>query len=92
MEDWKASQNRKELVAIESMDVSKAFDTIPHWLLLGKVSTCGQSGSVCVLFEDHLRRRMQSWRCLFKLVGFNRGVPQRSVLGPMFFNLLEQSF
>ena len=33
-EGWKASRDSKELVAVVSMDLSKAFDTIPHALLL----------------------------------------------------------
>ena len=28
--DWRVCRDRKELVAVVSMDLSKAFDTIPH--------------------------------------------------------------
>ena len=46
-------------MAVESVDLSKAFDTIPHALLLAKLSAYGLSGSACALFQDYLRRRMQ---------------------------------
>ena len=36
-EDWRRSLDNKEIVAVISMDLSKAFDTIPHALLLAKL-------------------------------------------------------
>ena len=73
-----------------SMELSKAFDTIPHALLLAKLSAYGLNGSACALLEDNLSGRMQrvkvgdaypSWQTV------RRGVPQVCVLGPMFFNI-----
>ena len=34
-EDWKRSLDKKQIVAVISMDLSKAFDTIPHGLFAG---------------------------------------------------------
>ena len=51
-EDWRACRDRKELVAVVSMDLSKAFDTIPHHLLLAKLKAYGLSSSACALFAD----------------------------------------
>ena len=36
-EDWRCMRDRGELVAIVSMDLSKAFDVIQHDLLLPKL-------------------------------------------------------
>ena len=89
-EDWKASRDRKELVAVVSMDLSKAFDTIPHALLLAKLSAYGLNGSACALLEGNLSVRMQRMKIGDAYASWptvRRGVPQGSVLGPMFFNI-----
>ena len=58
-EDWHASRDRKELVAVVSMDLSKAFDAIPHPLLLAKLKAYGLSNCTCALFADYLSGRTQ---------------------------------
>ena len=40
-EDWERSLDNKQIVAVISMDLSKAFDTIPHGLLLAKLKAYG---------------------------------------------------
>lgn len=41
------------------MDSSKAFDTILHGLLVGKLKTYDVNSISCLPFEDYLRGRMQ---------------------------------
>ena len=41
------------------MDLSKAFDTIPHPLLLANLKAYGLSSSACALFADYLSGRTQ---------------------------------
>ena len=71
-EDWSACRDRKELVAVVSMDLSKAFDTIPHPLLIAKLKAYGLSNSVCALFADLTERpdtKGQSWRFFLEMAG-----------------------
>jgi len=58
-EDWKRCRDNKETVAVVSMDLSKACDTIPHSLLLAKLKAYGLSDTSCKLLDDYLTGRTQ---------------------------------
>ena len=51
--------NKGELVAIVSMDLSKAFDVIQHNLLLAKLKAYGVGKRSFALFKDFLSGRHQ---------------------------------
>jgi len=58
-EDWRKSLDRKETVAIVSMDLPKAFNSIPHALLLAKLKAYGLGETSIELLRSYLSARIQ---------------------------------
>ena len=84
------AMDKKEIMGMVLMDLSKAFDSICHRTLLTKLKGLGASNEALYWFESYLTNRMQSTR-----IGTSRsieltvrhGVPQGSILGPLMFSL-----
>ena len=71
------------------MDLSKAFDCIPHDLIIAKLHAYGFDENALVLVYSFLKKRKQSVRMNNIYSSFQEivsGVPQGSVLGPILFN------
>ena len=90
IEDWRNALDNKCVVGAVSMDLSKAFDMIPHNLLLAKLAAYGVAPVSLPLLYSYLRDRSQRVRIedvTSDVVVFSKGVPQGSVLGPLLFNI-----
>ena len=72
------------------VDLTKAFDTVNHSILLEKLNIMGIRGIPHKLMESYLTNRfqyVQIGNSKSTLLPINCGVPQGSVLGPLLFIL-----
>ena len=70
------------------LDLTKAFDTLDHAILLSKLEACGITGRAHQRITDYFRNRMQYVQIDDSKSDALRqicGVPQGSILGPLFF-------
>ena len=71
-------------------DLSKAFDCLSHLILLDKLEYYGIKGIPLQLIKSYLQNRIQFGQInsiISTTTSINIGIPQGSVLGPLFFNI-----
>ncbi len=88
--EWYMNLDRKMFNLVVLIDLKKAFDTVDHQILLRKLELYGINGQALTLLKSYLSNRNQ--KCQIKNYFSSEqlikcGVPQGSILGPLFFLL-----
>lgn len=77
------------------LDLSKAFDTIDHLILIDKLKYYGINGTNLNLFSSYLNNRKQYTEIdhiKSNMLPITTGIPQGSILGPLLFIIYINDF
>ena len=90
IEEWKSALDNGNMVGSIAIDLRRAFDSLPHGLLLAKVYAYGVNIESCKLIASYLHNRHHRVKIRDKRsdwLQIKRGIPQGSVMGPLLFNI-----
>ena len=90
IEIWRKCLDENKIVGATLMDLSKAFNCLPHELLVAKLEAYGLDTKTLKLMLSYLSGRKQcvKIRNSFGLLKLNLSdIPHQSILEPIFFNI-----
>ena len=90
IESWKFRLSNRSKVGVIIMDLSKAFDSLNHELLLTKFKAYGLDSNSATFMKSYLTKRLQRCKINNSFSEWGKvliGVPQGSILGPLVFNI-----
>ena len=90
IEEWRKNLYNSYFIGTVLMDLSKAFDCIPHDLVIVKLAAYGSDKNMICCIYSYLKSRKQgvsvnNIKSTFE--GIISGVPQDSIVGPILFSI-----
>ena len=92
VEDCKQALDNDEICGSILTDLSKAFDCLPHRLLIAKLSAYGVCNKSCMLMANYFQGRSQCVKLgnnKSEQLQLDKGAPQGSYMGPFVYNLFS---
>ena len=90
LQAWQKELDNSGFIGTILMDLSKAYDCLPHDLLIAKLRACGLDRSSLRLLMDYLsssKQRTKVSSSYSKWSEIKHGIPQGPILGPLLFNI-----
>ena len=90
IENWKTQSNQRKKIGVIITDLSKAFDTLNHNLLIAKLQAYGLDLNATSFIKSCVTNRYQRCKVGHSFSKWGRiiaGVPQGSILGSLLFSI-----